>query len=181
MTRTPPSFRNWSPGEVETAAYLNANVRDAGNWFLQRPSVGLYQSSAQNFLTAGAGAVVWDTEQWNTGDGMHSVSTNPTRITFPWTGKYYIDTQVSFVTNGIGIRELQVKVNAAGNVSSGVPWRDTHAAASSSEPLELMASFILPANAGDYMEVFARQDSGGGLNLNTGYPQTMLNVTWWSN
>lgn len=180
MTRTPPTFRTFVPNEVEVAAYFNA-LRDAGNWFLQKPSVGLYQSSAQNFLTAGAGAVVWDTEQWNTGDGMHSVSTNPTRVTFPWTGKYEIYTKISFVANGTGIREFQVKVGAAGNVASGVQWFDWHAPASASEQIDPPASFILPANAGDYMEVFARQDSGGGLNLNTGYPQTMLNVIWKSN
>ncbi len=99
----------------------------------------------------------FDVESYDN-DSMHE-STNPSRITINTSGKYLVTGQVLFNTNGAGDRRLalvknRVSVEAETRV---LPVTGTQTTVIIIRELELLA--------GDYIELRARQNSGGALDM----------------
>jgi hypothetical protein len=112
-------------------------------------------------------AVTWDTELFDVG-GMHSTSSNTSRFTVPTGGDglYLITTVVVFAANGTGLRRAQIRKNGAELVglSGNTVMHGVTAAGDVGVPLTAIADLA----AGDYLEVYAWQSSGGALNINSG-------------
>lgn len=86
---TVPNPRTWGSTELVTAAKLNADVKDAWTYFLNRPVAILHRESATEMLISGATAVIWTDEILDT-DGGHSTVTNPSRYTAQTAGWYFV-------------------------------------------------------------------------------------------
>lgn len=106
----------------------------------------------------------YDTTDFNIG-GVFS-ATQPTRMTAPVAGRYLIIASVRWYPNASGRRTIALEVNgtAAQIARTNVSAYSTTASLSP----EQTAQTIYKLNAGDYVEVWAYQDSGGPLDLMTG-------------
>lgn len=127
----------------------------------------VYSSATQSLTNNVLTALTWDTETYDT-NAFHSTSSNTSRITIPsgYDGKYRIGGLVSFHPNGTGRRELQLYKNGAvlayGNTVIG----------SATDFIGNYMDWSTTLVAGDYVELYALQSSGGALVCYT----TILNA-----
>jgi len=149
------------------ASYLDGNVPKYGD-AIDPNVVKVYRSLATSIPNGGSATITWDQEVWNP-TGMHSTSTNPTRLTAPVAGKYRFDAQVGYTSNATGYRSLAVTQNA------NPVARSTSQAANGATHVQAVSGEVQMA-AGDYLEVVVGQNSGGALNTTTGVDQTSMSM-----
>jgi hypothetical protein len=119
-------------------------------------------STAVTVPSAATAVLSYDTTDFNIG-GVFSAA-QPTRLTAPVAVRYLIIASVRWNPHANGRRTLAVELNgtvaqiARSNVSAY--WATT-----ANFGPEQTAETIYKLNAGDYVEVWAYQDSGGSLNL----------------
>lgn len=120
-------------------------------------------------------AVTFDTETHDTG-GMHSTSSNTSRITIPTggSGMYLLGGGVEFAANATGYRQVALRINGTTVIAGS---RAT--SASGTVATLLMTNCIYPLNAGDYVELTAFQNSGGNLNINSAAEFTPIFYACW--
>lgn len=119
-------------------------------------------TGSQSIANTTATALTWGVENFDT-DGMHSTVTNTSRITIA-TGKggyYWI---YGFVSWDLGTHRRIAYIYKNGSEIIGYEVGVT-----SSSPATYPAvgiSSVLNLNAGDYLEMFVYQNTGGNLNAN---------------
>lgn len=128
----------------------------------------VYRNTAQTLTTGTAAAVSFDAESFDT-DTLHDNATNPTRLTAHIGGKWRISTTVSFDPNVTGMRRVFFRKNGTTSLAECNAAPNPTAAQASSVHLSTTESLA----ATDYIEVMARQDSGGDLDIDEG-----VNRTW---
>lgn len=115
---TIPTPRTWTPGETPTGQQLNTDIRDGFGFLMSPPRVKVYNSIGQSINQA-ITLLTWDTEVYDS-DGMHSTSSNTSRLTAVTAGVYeivlHIDWQKVNNSNG-GNRLSAIKLNAAGDTT----------------------------------------------------------------
>jgi hypothetical protein len=116
-------------------------------------------------------ALLWDTENFDT-DAFHSTVTNTSRITIPSGkgGKYQINAQVRWDDNTTNSREIELRKN-------NTLVKTAYIAPSAVYPSNMM-SVIIELVATDYLEIFARQDSGGTRTLYYSGTQGFFQATY---
>jgi hypothetical protein len=172
-----PSFRTWVAGEIVTAAYMNANVRDAGNFMIGEPIAELRQATLQPVATASFTSISLDASDIDS-DGGHSNVTNNSRYTGKTAGWFQFSGGASFATNGTGSRGTQWAKNGTGVVASGVLGASSGAAFASW--VAARTKFIQLNGSTDYVELQAFQSSGGSLNtvVGAGSDPANMSVRW---
>lgn len=158
---TIPSEITWVSGQVVTAAQLNSNLRDAVNFLINLPVVELQQTVAQSIPNSAFTAITWNSEQVNN-DGMHSTSTNPSRITAVTTGRYLIASTVAYSSNTTGRRLTGYFINGS-QLAGGQYEIGTLIGGGNDTPITARTRQIF-LNVNDYVEVQTLQTSGGALN-----------------
>ena len=118
----------------------------------------VYNSAAITLTTGVTTALTFDSERYDVG-GLHSTSVNTGRLTIAIAGVYEVGGSVSFATDTVGIRGLSVLLNGATTI---ILARDTPIAGDNTV-ISLSAPYRFAA--GDYIELYARQTSGGNLNV----------------
>jgi len=114
--------------------------------------------SASLSLSTGAWtAVPFDQEVTDT-DNMHDTVTNSSRVTIRTPGVYQIVGRAIPVVNATGIRGLALYVNGA-----AIAENEEQPTSAAGHGMDVTHTVAL--NAGDYVELFAYQSSGGALNL----------------
>jgi hypothetical protein len=112
------------------------------------------QSIANNTFTL----ISWDSEVFDT-DGFHDNSTNNSRITIPSgkAGKYLITSQINWVANSSGSREISIYKNNANPIyTQYVP---------TTGECGTPTVVILDLAVGDYVEAKGFQDSGAARSI----------------
>lgn len=102
--------------------------------------------------------VTWEIETDDTVE-MHSTDSNPSRIVFPRAGLYRLHGTLFFASNGTGYRRVEVRQGGV------LQFNMAYAAvsgANSAAPFDVELTIIA---AGQYVEIFAAQTSGGELNM----------------
>ena len=152
------------PGDPLTAAWCD-QVRDNEEFFIDPPTCAIYSSSAQSVSTNTVTALTADSERFDN-DSMHSTSSNTSRITIQTEGRYLLGCVVRFAFFAAvqprlvqfrfnGNASTVVNVGQLGSVPDTVTVRDTIISGATAEVF----------TAGDYIEVTARQETGGSLNV----------------
>ncbi len=160
---TVPVMRTWTAGELVTAAYMNSNVRDAGNFLLARPMAILRQTSAQSFANNTWTGVLFDTEDLDR-DAGHSTVTNTSRYTGQTTGYYLGLYTMPWSPNGTGGRWAKLRLNGTDAVAT-TPGRDSRLTAGAGVDTAASGSGIVYLNGStDFAELVAYQGSGGALS-----------------
>ncbi|MBI2035685.1 MAG: type II secretion system protein [Candidatus Liptonbacteria bacterium] len=117
------------------------------------------KSSNQSVTNATWTALTWDTETEDFG-GLHDSVTNNSRFTIPAGGLYLVCANVSFATNSTDARRIIFYINGGSATTTQI-----NSVSSGQEPTILHECSRLRLAANDYIEVWARQDSGGSLNV----------------
>jgi|SRR5215471_1582865 len=150
------------------ASYLDANVPKYGD--ATDPNYcRVYRSLTTSVPNAGTAVLTWDQESWNP-TGMHSIATNPTRVTIGVAGKYLIVASVGFTSNATGYRQTVIQIN--GSTALG---RTNLQAANGATHIQT-TTVEAQLNVGDYIEVNAGQNSGAALTTLGGTDITSLSV-----
>ena len=105
---------------------------------------------------------------------------NPSRLAVPTsqTGLYSIRGSVTFPTNGTGVRRIQIRKNAAGSATGGTLIGTTHipTLTTSGAATTVVLGRDAYLTAGDYVEVFVLQNSGGSLTTTTAEAYTSFSI-----
>lgn len=134
------------------------------------PGCELYDSAGQTYTTGVATAQLFNTEVYDNG-GFHSTSSNTSRITIPTGlgGTYIFNFTGFFNSNAVGIRTAYWYKNGTlylpGFYVNPIPTGGTAV---------METHIILRLSAGDYVEVYCSQSSGGNLAM---YSAT--SVVYW--
>lgn len=121
-------------------------------------------SAPQSIPNAAATSIGFDTESYDT-DVYHNNVVNPSRITVPSSGLYLATATITFNTNVTGIRQIEVLKNGLGFVGMA----NIRSVPIAGFPLILNVSTgPIYLAAGDYLEVFVYQTSGGALSVLAG-------------
>lgn len=148
-----------------------------GTWVTTRSTfIGcrLFLSTAQAVASSASSAITFDSESFDT-DGFHSTVSNTSRITIPTglAGKYRITALVDYPANSTGIRYCFIRKNGtAGADPTGmiVPAGATEIAADLATVMDLVA--------GDFIELFGWQTSGGSLSVFSGAGSTRFEAEY---
>jgi hypothetical protein len=109
----------------------------------------------------------------------HDNVTNNSRLVAPESGLYTIKAHLTFATNANGIRGLDIRKNAAGVQTAGTDLAFVVIAGNGTTQSRLIASVDAQLTAGDYIEVFGYQGSGGALNVEgNNIGDTWLSFRW---
>ena len=167
---TVPTTRTFLAGERVTAANLNAATKTVQDFLLNPPRACAYASATTTTLTSGVFAdITFDAEDYDS-DGIHSTTTNPSRLTIQTPGSYLVTCGVNFGNNGSGTgRALSLKKNGtevgyqfAANVALTLRFG--------------MTTIVNNLVAGDYLTLAAYQNSGANLSLLNGRYFTFMSV-----
>ena len=179
---TIPTITTFTAGAVLTATQMN-NMKAVADFWALTPRCSVYQTSVTSVSNS---AVNWTLLPWQAevfdivqaGDSpMHDTTTNPSRVYVRTTGKYEINGQLQVVTNATGYRAVHVRLNSAGSSSGGSQISLTYVDASSTTVCSVPIPTVEVAlTAGDYVEAFAQQNSGGALDTIVGSGVSFLRV-----
>lgn len=154
-------------GNPLPAAYLNTG-RANGAWFSEPPQCSVYNSSAQSVPDATVTALLCASESLDN-NGMHSTTSNTSRITAVAAGRYTMTGTASFAANSTGMRRITFRIN-------GTTQYDLVQVAASSVLSNVILSgsrtFTFAVN--DYVELIVYQSSGGALNVTALAFETIL-------
>lgn len=153
-----PSPRTFSVAEIEVGAYLNS-LRDALNFLLNTPLAILNQANAQSVANATPTAITYDGTFLDTYGG-HSNSTNNSRYTAQVAGWYFCKAGVVWAANATGNRAIQLYKNG---VAYPYSWQVAPAPGTFNDP-GVETAALVQLNAGDYVEAWTEQNSGGALS-----------------
>lgn len=119
--------------------------------------------SANQSIASGAApgtVLTWDTEG-DRGDFHNNV--NPTRLTIPHRGAYIFGASIVWAANAVGSRNAELWANGTATGTFLANTRVMNAGAG--DTVTCVLSHLRTLSAGDYIEVFAAQNSGGNLNV----------------
>ena len=140
-------------------------------FLLDPPSVFAYQSVAQSIATATFTAITFDAELTDT-DNVHSLVTNPSRLTMVTPGRYRVSGQLTWGSNTTGYRSLRLFKNGITFAISRVQ------PLSSAAPMYMQIFDEIVCVAGDYLELISEQTTGAALSTGPGPESTWLKARW---
>lgn len=154
------SAKTWAANDVLTASDMNTYVRDVA----QAQNCRANNSGAISVANASWTLVTFDSERFDV-DAMHNTSSNTGRFVAQRTGRYLFGCSIRWASNATGYRLLQARINSGGSGSGG-----TELAQCSNNPIsgtytQQTLSSYYTLTAGDYIEFFGFQTSGGALNI----------------
>jgi hypothetical protein len=125
--------------------------------------VGVRVYNSANIAVSSAGMVLtFDSERFDT-DGMHSTTSNTSRLTATVAGKYHISGTVLFANNVNGARGLQIQLN--GTTFLAIVRVPT---VTGTDTTGITINTIYDLAVGDYVELFAYQGTGSPINILAG-------------
>ena len=134
-------------------------------FLLNPPRVQCTNSTGIVLPTSGTYTLLtWDTETFDT-DGMHSTSSNTSRLTATTAGYYKVTFIVAFPANTTGQRTLMLRKNAAGSSGGGTLILPYIMGSGIAQTWTFQWNGTIPLAAGDYLEGFAVQFSGATMTL----------------
>lgn len=173
-----PPLSSWDVGVNPTSTILNARVRDAVNFLKNRPHAVLRRITSNQLVSSSTNTpIFWNGEDLDT-DGGHSNVTNPSRYTVATAGYYHLSAVVIWGTNGNGYRQIYVAKN--GDTTSRYGMTYTFVRGVSGAQICMSTSVVLGLQAGDYIEVWGYQNSGGSLDVAVSNADSRFEVEWVS-
>jgi hypothetical protein len=143
------------------------------------PQCFVYANATQSIPNGTGTAIAFAAEAMDLGTpslNMHDNVTNNTRITIRVSGLYALTATASFSANATGFRTVYISANvgAVAGACTQIP------AAIGGAGTNINASTIVRYSAGDYIEAFAIQGSGGPLltSVTGGSSTSAMSAVW---
>jgi hypothetical protein len=171
-----PVPRTYVVGEVETAAYYNASVRDAVNFLIGLPIATVYQTVAQPLTSGTPAPISFDSSAVDTYGG-HSGTVNPSRYTAQVAGWYLIGGAAPMANATAGTyRKIQLYYNgtAIAYATSQIP----SPSASATAVVPALSPTIVYMNVGDFVSIYASVDGSGVSITPNSSNQAYMTVVW---
>lgn len=151
-------------------------VASSSKFVTSPPRVTVMLSAPGSISSGTWGLVTWNASDGSDYEGMRQGS----RVTIRAAGRYSIAAQVSLGASATGHCYLMVRKNSGGSATGGIAvvQQRIPAAASSQSSIINGAGEASALNVDDYLELFAWQNSGGALALNSGPGETVMSVRW---
>lgn len=150
---------NWD----DTITYLNDRNSGVAAWDDIRwlhYGCRVYNNANISIATSGVSqALTFNSERYDN-FGIHSTSSNTSRLTAPRSGIYNIFGHVEFASNATGQRYIVIYANGTTNIA--VEGKTAMAGGLSTF---CSVSTMYSLAAGEYVELLANQTSGGALNV----------------
>lgn len=154
LTDTPADFTGASGNLVKVKSDAS------GLEFVPMPAadyVRVYNSSAITLTSGAQTTLTFDSERYDS-NNLHSTVTNPSQLVCVNAGVYIITGHVQFAADATGLRRLLIRRN--GTVAIAYQF-----SAPATTTIQMSVSTTYYLNAGDYVELLARQDNGGTLTV----------------
>lgn len=158
MPRTVPVSASVVPGNFETAALWNAQVKALNDFLTAPPVFAGVQTSTQSVANNTPVALTIDTENLDS-DGGHSTVTNTSRYTATVPGTYLVLGSVAWASNATGLRTAQIKLNGTSVRGSQI----VSASVSGAQWCGQCWAVVTMNGTTDFVEVWGNQTSGGTL------------------
>lgn len=177
---TVPSPPTFAAGEkVGVAAKLNQFSAAVAFWATP-PQCYAYHSAAQTLTTATWTLINLTSEVYDivqSGDSpSHDTSTNPARLYFRTAGKYELAAQMQFASNATGLRAAEVRLNSGGTHGGTLLTTAVSSPTSGGVTSVTLPTTVLDYNAGDYVELYGYQASGGNLATSVGQGMSFMRI-----
>ena len=171
-----PSAPDWAASETITEAKLDS-ISTVLNYLLSPPRAYAYKSADGALATSTWDVISLGVEAYDS-HSAHSTTTNDSRLVAPESGLYTIKAHSAFDINASGIRGLNIRKNAAGVQTGGTDLVMVIIAGNGTTQARPIAAVDAQLVAGDYIELFCYQSSGGPLNILGGIANTFLQFRW---
>jgi hypothetical protein len=149
-----------APGAFVTGALWNAGPSASNSFLTSVPLAVASQATIQSLANGTPAAITLDATQLDT-DGGHSNVTNNSRYVCQVAGWYFVKAGTVFAApNNTGNRGLQIYKNGTAYTYS---WSIGPAPGTFNDP-GVETSALVQLAVGDYIEVWAVQNSGGSLS-----------------
>jgi hypothetical protein len=148
-------------------------VYDGTDFRLSENAIGrarVYLTLNQTIASGVYVPIPFEAEIFDVG-GFHDNVTNNTRLTVPRSGVYAVSAQYRFEQNATGTRESRIKLNGISDLTTKV-----HPNSGGTDPLTEMDYVLMELTAGDYVELYLRQNSGGNLDVASGSNDTFFSI-----
>ncbi|HEY9375049.1 hypothetical protein [Streptomyces sp.] len=174
-----PPLSSWDVGVNPTSAILNARIRDAINFMKNRPHAVLRRITSNQAVSSNTNTpIFWNGEDLDT-DGGHSNVTNPSRYTVATAGYYQLSAVVVWGTNSNGYRQIFFAKNGVTTSRYGMIY--TFVRGIGGAQICMSTSVVLGLQAGDYVEVWGYQNTGGSLDVSVSNQDSRFEIEWVSN
>ncbi|MFB7185209.1 hypothetical protein ACFCZT_07795 [Streptomyces sp. NPDC056230] len=161
-----PAFDNWLPQERPTSAKMNANIRDAGNFFRSTPFAWAHRTAALSVADAAWTEIPLDTEKADT-DNMFSTASGFVIVTPGW---YSVSGGMRYTSNVNGYRGCRLRV-------SGADADVTYTPAINGTQTTVRADAELYCNVGDTLSLGGFSSVAVSLHVPTPY-YCFLRARW---
>lgn len=172
---TVPTALDPAPGDKNSASKFDAGVRDVLNWLLDDyPRVHAWDSSGFSIPNSVSTLIPFNSETYDT-DNMHDVTTNNSRITFQTTGLYRVEYLLTINLATYSALDLNIRQGANGAAGGGTSIRTQ---GFSQQTPTILFPFQQYFTAGQYVEAFVQQTSGGARTLSGTSQGTRVYAQW---
>lgn len=171
-----PTPKTWTAEFVDVAEF-NTELRDIFNFLLNPPRCYAYKSADGSLANTTWDALNLTAEAYDS-HSAHDNSSNNTRLVAPETGLYGITSHAQFDINSSGLRGLDIRMNAAGVQTGGTDLLLLILAGNGTTETRVAGYVERQLTAGDYIEAFVWQNSGGILTVDGGQANTFLSFRW---
>lgn len=144
------------------------------------PQAKAWNSTLVSMANTTTTVIPLQTELWDSTGTMHDSVTNTSRLVAPIDGRYLILANLGFAQNAAGRRICQIRLNANGSGVAGTIISEENHAASPLGSTVIGTKFEYDLLAGDYVEMFGNQTSGGALDSADLIYQTWMSMRWMS-
>ncbi len=174
MAWTDPAGHVWAVGEVLSAANMNTYIANDLVFLGTPPNCRAYNNAVLSVNSATVTALALNTENFKSDSGMHSTSSNTSRLIATIASKYEFKANIAWATSSAAgtVREALLRIN--GTTQFGASLQPPSTAYNVTNVA--VADYALAA--GDYVELCAYQDSGGAMNVNTFSFSPVLSMSW---
>lgn len=154
-------------GASDKFSWTAAGVVSLDGATITQLSARVWHNAAQTTTSGVLKILDFNSEIFDRG-GLHDTVTNNSRLTAPVAGRYLIIAHVQWNNESeVGMRQLGIKLNGA---ADGLAYDRRNATDVGYPNQGLSTMYDLAIN--DYVELEAKQDSGGNVNINSYTPHT---------
>lgn len=163
-----PNVGTWQTGQLATADWLNANIRDVQKFLAYAPLTIVTRNAVQAIANATNTQITFDTEVIDV-DGMFTAPSTNLVVQRP--GVYAVQFEPEFVGSTLGtFRAGHICLNAYGN------WIGSANNGPADSASCLNCSAIIACNTGDIISGYVYQNTGSALNSGAGYNAPRMSV-----
>ena len=118
----------------------------------------VYNDANESISNGNYIALTFNQERYDNG-GMHSTSSNTSRITAQKDGVYLITGHVTFATSGTNVREVYIRLDGSTNLAQ------QHATPAAASVCSLSVTTLFHLSATHYVELVVYQNTAGALDV----------------